>query len=166
MASRKTWVWALVGVAGAGVVVLIAIAGAGLYFVSQHVLTQVTPGPEAIQAFDAVTGSFDQARPLYELNARREPRATRPLGDLPTARMRPTHLWVLAWNPENSKLVKVSLPFWILRLGPRKLKFSHGQTGFDLNRLDLDVDQLERIGPAIVFDYRDENGVRVLVWTQ
>jgi hypothetical protein len=38
--------------------------------------------------------------------------------------------------------------------------------GFDFQRLNLDVDELERIGPALVFDFRNQDGVRVLLWTQ
>jgi hypothetical protein len=54
----------------------------------------------------------------------------------------------------------------MLRVGQQKFSFSHDHPGFDLDGLDLDVSQLERIGPALVFDYREDTGVRVLLWTQ
>jgi hypothetical protein len=38
--------------------------------------------------------------------------------------------------------------------------------GFDLEHLNLDGEELARIGPALVFDYRDRDGARVLLWTQ
>jgi hypothetical protein len=38
--------------------------------------------------------------------------------------------------------------------------------GFNLEHLDLDARQLERIGATLLFDFRDQDGVRVLVWTQ
>jgi hypothetical protein len=38
--------------------------------------------------------------------------------------------------------------------------------GFDLKELDLDVKELRRIGPALVHDFRDTSGERVLIWTQ
>ena len=60
----------------------------------------------------------------------------------------------------------INLPFWILRMGHRRMPVGRRERGFDLNRLNLDVDELERIGPALVFDFRNQDGVRVLVWTQ
>jgi hypothetical protein len=166
MAPRKTWLWIVVGAFGAGVLVLVAVAAAGIYFVTQRVQADAATSADAKTAFDTVLDAFGGARPLYELDQDGEPRATRPLRDLPTAGNPPDDINMLAWDPEHERLVRVALPFWMFRVGRQKLSFSHEHPGFDLERLDLDVDQLGRIGPSLVFDYRDETGVRVLLWTQ
>ena len=75
-------------------------------------------------------------------------------------------LYMLAWDPDQSRLVRVSLPFWLLRIGRHKVRVMREANGFDFQRLNLDVDELERIGPALVFDFRNQDGVRVLLWTQ
>ena len=53
----------------------------------------------------------------------------------------------------------------MLRVGHRKIDFLH-EGGLDVEELNLDADQLERIGPALVLDYRAPTGARVLIWTQ
>jgi hypothetical protein len=166
MASRKTWLWIVLGAFGAGVLVLVAVAAAGVYFVTQRVQADRSTSADAKRAFDSVVEAFGETRPLYELDQAGDPRATRPVADLPTADTPPTDLRMLAWDPEHERLIRVALPFWMLRVGQQKFSFSHDHPGFDLDGLDLDVSQLERIGPALVFDYREDTGVRVLLWTQ
>jgi hypothetical protein len=61
------------------------------------------------------------------------------------------------------------LPFWLLCLGRRgsggSLRFgSSGRIQFE--RLNISVDDLERLGPALIIDYQTPHGERVLVWTQ
>jgi hypothetical protein len=166
MATRKTWVWVVVGVAGMGLVTLIAVAGSGVYFVSHHVHSEHTSSPEAIRTFQSVVASLGAPRPLYELDATDEPRLVKPFNEIPSAGSPSDTLWMLAWDPEQDRLVRVSLPFWLLRVGSRKVKIMHGAHGFDFERLNLDIDELERIGPALVFDYRNQDGARVLLWTR
>jgi hypothetical protein len=164
MATRKTWLWVLVGLVAAGLVLLIAAAGAGVYFVTHHIQSRQTTSAEALRAFDAVKATFGSARPLYQTDGSERPTLVRPLDQLPTSPRRPQDLSILAWNPDEQHLVRVSLPLWILQFGQRKMEMSNG--AFDLQRLNLDVDELERIGPALVFDFRNREGVRVLGWTQ
>ena len=168
MAAKKTWIWIIVGVAATGVVLLLAIAGAGIYFVSSHVSSKRTTGGEAFQTFDAARARFKDQRPLLEVDNLEKPRVTRPLSEFPTSSTRPEELCVLAWNPEDDRVVQVSLPFWLLKLGRRKMDVVNvnGGNGFDLDRLNLDMRELDRIGPVLVLDMRGPMGQRVLVWTK
>jgi hypothetical protein len=166
MATRKTWVWVVVGVAGMGLVTLMAVAGSGVYFVSHHVHSEHATSPDAIRSFQSVITSLGSPRPLYELDVTEEPRLARPFSEIPSAATRSDTLWVLAFDPDQDRLVRVSLPFWLLRIGSRKVRIMHGANGFDFERLNLDIDELERIGPALVFDYRNQDGARVLLWTR
>ena len=59
-----------------------------------------------------------------------------------------------------------AVPQMLRRLGKHRVKIEGNGQGFDLERMNLDVDELERIGPAIVMDFRGQDGIRVLVWTQ
>lgn len=166
MAKRRTWLWIIGGLAAAGLLLLVAVAGAGVYFVSSHVNAETTSGADASDAFEIVTAGFANRRPLYELDAQERPQLTTPLASLPTAPRPPTSLMVQAWNPDESRLLRLSLPFWLLRLGPDQIRASRQRPGFDFNQLELDISELERVGPALVFDYRNEDGERVLLWTQ
>lgn len=163
--SKKTWIWIIVGVFGAGVLLLFVVAGMGVYFVTKHVSTAHSTGSDALQSFERARAVFKDQKPLIEIDSYERPQATRRISEMPTSPTKPEYLWVLAWDPNDERIVKVSLPFWILKLGKRKLDVS-GDRGFDLERLNLDVYELERIGPALVLDARSPSGERVLVWTQ
>jgi len=166
MASRRTWVWIIGGICATGTMVLIVAAGAGIYYISRHVESEQSSSSDALRRFEDVRTIFADKRPLYEVDRAEQPRVITPLNTLPTAEKRPRDLWVLAWDPDHERMIKLSLPFWMLRLGKQKFNVSQGKTGVDLEHLDLDLGELERIGPALVFDYRDPDGGRVLLWTQ
>ena len=76
---------------------------------------------------------------------------------------------MLAFDARAGKLVRVSVPFWLLRLMPGK-RFSMGKNegvDFDTDRMHLTVDDLERAGPGLVLDGKDpRGGGLVLVWTE
>jgi hypothetical protein len=163
MASRKTWVWILVGILSLGLVALVVIAAASVYFVTRHISTERSTTAEALRAFDTVHAAFPNQKPLYVLDSADQPAVVRPLKEIPSSATRPEHLRVLAWDPDEERLVKISLPFWILRIHGAKMDIAKE---FDLEHLDLDGAELERIGPALLVDFRDREGARVLLWTQ
>lgn len=166
MAKRRTWLWIIGGVAAAGLLAIVAVAGAGIYFVSRHVHAEPSTGASALVAFEQVTAAFTNRRALYELDAEERPQLTTSLSTLPTSPTSPTSLMVQAWDPERERLVRLSLPFWLLRFGPEHMRASKREHGFDFHQLQLDIAELERIGPALVLDYRNQDGVRVLLWTE
>src|SRR5437899_12847881 len=122
MATRKTWLWIIVGILGVCVLGMLALAGAGVYFVSHHIAVRQTTSSEALRTFDMTRATFRTQQPIIELDTFERPRETRRLADLPTSRVKPTNLYVLAWNPEDGRLARVSVPFWLMRFGHRKLK--------------------------------------------
>jgi hypothetical protein len=166
MASKRTWIWVGVAVAGTGVLALMAVAGAGVYFVSTHVRSSGSTPAEALQSFSAVAVSFEGQRPLYELDARQKPHLTTPLASRPSSPTKATDLLVQVWDPDEQRLIHVSIPFWLLRFGDQKMRVLRDEAGFDFRELPLDVSELGRIGPALVFDYRNQDGMRVLLWTK
>jgi hypothetical protein len=165
MATAKTWLWIIVGFIGICVLGLVLVAGAGIYFVSHHISVQKASSPQALRSLDVTRARFD-TKPLIEIDAFDHPREGRAVAGLPTSPVTPTNLFVLAWNPDDGKLARVSVPFWVLRLGRRKIDVLKSSRGFNFESLNLDVAELERIGPALVLDYRTPSGERVLIWTQ
>ena len=165
MPKRKTWIWILVSIAGVCVVGLIVIAVAGVMFVTRHVTTTRATTADAQRAFDTAKALFKDQQPLIELDRLDQPRITRQLSQLPTATHKVEYMWVLVWKERDEQLVKVSLPFWLLRLGRQKIDLG-GTRGFDLERLNLDVNELERVGPTLILEHRAPAGERVLIWTQ
>lgn len=166
MASRRKWIWIIVAVCSVMLIALFVVAGVGVYFVSQNVHASRSSSADAVRTFEEARKKFKEQRPLFELDSSHNPRVARPTSDIPTSTNKPQHLWILAWDNDEERIVKVSLPFWLLKMGKRKVDLFNSDSGFDLERLQLDVQELERIGPALVFDFRAKSGERVLVWTQ
>ena len=78
---------------------------------------------------------------------------------------RPDQLYVLAFDPDDERIVKVTVPFWLLRLKSRgTIDFNGGQ--LELEDLKLTVEDLERFGPTLIVDHKSTGGERVLVWSQ
>jgi hypothetical protein len=164
MAKRRTWLWILVTIVGLCLVAVIAVAGFGMYFVSSHVNAGPSSSADALRAFDEAGARFKDTGPVFELDEREHPRMVRRLSALPASKVKTEVMWILAWDPDSERLVKVSLPFWVLRLGRQKIDIMNG--GFDFERLQIDVNELQRVGPILLFDHRSSGGERVLVWTQ
>lgn len=76
---------------------------------------------------------------------------------------RPAALWVLLWAPHEKKIVRLSLPFWLLRMSPKGIDINVDDV--DLGKLRLSIEDLERAGPGPLLIRHDDNS-RVLVWTE
>jgi Kef-type K+ transport system membrane component KefB len=165
MAGRvKTWVWVVVGIAVVCILMVIAMAGAGFYFFSKHIQTTHASATTAAGEFEAVRAKFQGQKPLIELDARGNflhANTERPDGD-----RRPEVLHVLAFDPDDGGLVRVNVPFWLLRMKSKGAAISLGSSRLDLEDLKLTVEDLDRYGPLLVLDQKNEGGERVLVWSQ
>ena len=128
--------------------------------------TSVASTEDAGRAFDEARARFKDAKPLYEVDERDRPRVTRDLRTMPDSPVKPQNLWILAWDSQAERTVKISLPLWLMRLGNQKIQLSEGVGGLELDRLELDIRQLERVGPLLLFEFRENSGDRVIVWTQ
>lgn len=165
MAIRKTWIWIIVACLGVIILGLFGIAGAGVYFVASHVDTERASSAEAMKAFDDARARFKDQQPLFELDANERPRLRQAISELPRSEIRAKELTVMAWDLDEERIVRITLPFWILRMGGNNIEINNDQW-FSVSDLDLDIGQLERVGPILLFDYRAPSGERVLLWTQ
>jgi hypothetical protein len=164
----KTWQWVVVVAASILVLGLVALAGTGAYFIVHHVDVEHTASPEsAAEAFEDVRRRFQGQRPLVEIENGRPS-----LHDETTPGPTPAEsLHLLVWKPDEARLVRLHLPFWLLRLA-REGSIELASEDFssdlavDLDRIDLTVDDLERHGPGLILDHEEADGDRVLIWAQ
>src|SRR4029079_13195372 len=84
--------------------------------------------------------------------------------DRPAGTERPQTLNVMAFDPHDEKVVRMELPFWLLRLKGAGGRFDIGRSNVDLARMRITVEDLERYGPILILDQKDTDGARVLVW--
>jgi hypothetical protein len=161
----KTWVWVVAAIVAICSLGAVAGAGMGYYLFTKHCDTKVTSPASAAVEFEQVTAQFVGQKPLIELDERgRFLRANPDRPGRPDMR-RPDQLYVLAFDPDDERIVKVTIPFWLLRLKARgTIDFNGGQ--LELEDLKLTVEDLERFGPTLIVDHKSTGGERVLVWSQ
>jgi hypothetical protein len=111
-----------------------------------------------------VRDRFASQKPLIELDEDGD--FLRANTDRPAGDRRPESLNVMAVNPRDGRIVKVSIPFWLLRLKAHGRIMVDGRGNIDLEELHLTVEDLERYGPTLILDHKNEEGERVLVWSQ
>ena len=161
----KTWVWVVVAIFAICVLGVVAIAGTGYYFFTKHFDTKVTSPANASVEFEQVKTQFTGQKPLIELDERGHFLRANPDRPANSDRRRPEKLYVLAFDPDDERIVKVTIPFWLLRLKHRgTIDFNGGQ--LELEDLKLTVEDLERFGPTLIVDHKATSGERVLVWSQ
>jgi hypothetical protein len=159
-----TWVWIIVGVVTLGILGVITLAAAGLWFVRSHVNVQPTTVAAATTDFQAIRQRFATQKPLIELDDHGN--FVHANTDRPNGTKQPDSLNVMAYDAREEHIVRVDIPFWILRLKSRGTLVDVGSGNIDLQKLRLTVDDLERFGPTLIVDHTDMNGSRVLVWSQ
>jgi hypothetical protein len=160
----KPWVWIVVGVVVFGILGVIAMAAAGLWFVKSHVDVRTTTVAAATEDFSAIRQRFAVQKPLIELDEHGG--FLRANTERPAGTQRPQTLNIMAFDPRDEKVVRMELPFWILRLKSGGGSFDIGRSSVDLARMRITVEDLERYGPILILDQTDNHGSRVLVWSQ
>lgn len=165
MARVKTWVWVVIGVIAAGILCVIALAAAGIWFVRTHINVQPTTVAAATSDFQAVRDRFATQKPLIELDDRGN--FVTANTDRPNGTTRPEALAIMAFDSRDERVVRMDIPFWLLRLKMRGTRINVGGNGnIDLAKLRLTVEDLERFGPTLIVDHHGADGSRVLVWTE
>ena len=166
MAGRvKTWVWIIVAVAVVCVLGLVAMAGVGFYFASQHIATRAVSPGAAAEDFDTVRKRFTGQSPIIELDDRGRFVRARTERASANPQRPPEWLRVLAYDADDGRVVEVKVPFWLLRM---KLNASIDLNGrqMDFDDLRMSVEDLERFGPALIAEHKAPDGSRVLVWSE
>lgn len=161
----KTWIWVAVAIVAICILGVLSVAGMGYYFFTQHFDTKVTSPAGASVEFEQIKAQFVGQKPLIELDERGRFLRANPDRPARSDMRRPDQLFVLAFDPDDERIVKVTIPFWLLRLKSRgTIDFNGGQ--LELEDLKLTVEDLERFGPTLIVDHKSARGERVLVWSQ
>jgi hypothetical protein len=146
-----------------GVVILIFIVGAGTatwFFLSVFESVDADEALATIALNDA-RAKFSGQVPILELRddqaviLRKAPDAA-PARDL-------QNVHALTWDAEEGKLARMVLPFWLIRLKSSPIEVAISTSGTPIS---LTVEEIERHGPALLLDHMEEDGSRVLVWTE
>ncbi len=162
----KTWVWVVVGIVVIGILGIVAMAGVGVYFFSQHFDTKVVSRDGASVEFEQAKARFTGQKPFIELDDRGRFLRSNPDRPPRTDTRTPDQLNVLAFDPDDERIVKVTIPFWLLKFKAHGTTVDFNGGRLDLEDLKLTVEDLERLGPTLIVDLQTHTGERVLVWSQ
>jgi len=166
----KTWVWVVVALVGVAVLGLIALVGAGAYFVAREIDTRPASKLSAEQEFSKELERFGDQKPLIEIDETGHNVSSNFDPMRPAAATKPEVMVVMIWDPQDERIVRVRLPFWLLRLGSHgesgSIRFGSKDNSITFERLNISVQDLERLGPALIVSHHSPRGERVLIWTQ
>ena len=166
--TRKTWISVLIAAVIIVGLLAVTIVGGTAFFFYRHINTQFTPRENAEAQFAEARARFAGQQPLIEMRRGDEPVFHRELVTEGRSTARLETLRVLAYDPNARKLVRVSIPFWLIRMAPSK-NFSflnNNGIDFDSDRVRVTAADLERRGPGLILDEKDRHGALVLVWTE
>jgi len=166
--TRKTWVSVLIAAVIIVGMLAITVVGGTAYFFYRHINAQFTGEENAERQFAETRARFEGRQPLIEIQRDEEPVMHRELMASANSTVKLDSLRVLAYDSRANKLVRVSIPFWLLRMAPSPhLSFlNEYDVDFDSDRMRLNYKDLERLGPGLILDTKDRRGSRVLVWTE
>ena len=164
--KAKTWIWIIVGVIAVGILCVIAMAGAGMYFVAQNVQARTVSSDTAAGEFDTIRKQFTGQKALIELDERGDFLRSNTDRPAPPNPPRPQKLYVLAFDPDDGRLVRMSIPFWLLRMKTNGARIDFNGNRMELEDLKLTVEDLEKFGPSLILDQKNAGGDRILVWSQ
>jgi hypothetical protein len=168
MAKKRRWV-----VIAFGVAVLLVFVGIGVIvgvtvWFQQNMQVQGSTDRDAQTEFEAVRKKFGGREPLLELRSGVPQYTAAAVTARASAgeRAQLDRLHVLVWDPEEEKLSRISLPFWLLRMKSDPIRIGSYASGLDDGGVDLRPEDIEKYGPGVILDTALEHGHRVLLWAQ
>jgi hypothetical protein len=149
-----------------GVVICVTVVGlgAGAWFFASAFDSTSSDEATAGRAFDDVTRRLGTSDPIIDIQNDRAIITRQPPEAAASELQR---LQILTWNPDEDRLTRVTLPWWLLRLKSGSFDLnSEAGSGFHSTRITITPDEIERYGPALLVSHTEPDGQRVLVWTE
>ena len=161
--KKRTWLWVLLGVFAFFVVAGVSMAVFTVYYIGSHVEVVETPPTDAVKTFEDARAKFPGQQPVLQFT-NGEPSALASTPTPSTVRLQTLH--IIAFDDDEGRMVRVDVPFWLLRLKSGPIQFSSYASSFDDRKVKLSVEDIERRGPGIVMDLSEPNEGRVLIWAE
>ncbi|NNF08407.1 MAG: hypothetical protein HKN21_16725 [Candidatus Eisenbacteria bacterium] len=135
------------------------------YLASRAIHRESADPAAALQRFEAARDSISALGPLLKLSDEEGVEAVEPPPETQT-KHKLSQIKFLAYEVKEEKLTQGAVPFWFYRLKGPAFSFGLSDSRFDIEKLGLTTDDLERFGPAVIIDETMQSGDRILVWTE
>ena len=166
MAKKTSWAVIIVGISAFLLVVGVVLVGVVGYVIYQQFAIQAKTATEgsADEEFAKIVATFEGQKP-YLVIKDGEPVVTEAPAASPGKPVEALH--IIIWDPDEQKVVKLNMPFWLLRMTKgQPIKISANDEPGEAMQLKITVEDLERRGPGLILDHKEATGQRVLVWAQ
>ena len=163
--SKRGCLWAALGA-----IVLVLLVGAALFggaawlvYQSSSITSSSATPQRASEELAAVRSRFAGQAPLIAIDEHEQAHIVRrkATGDAVI-----DSLHVLAFEPRENRLRRISVPFWVVRLSPGSAEVKMGHDTFRLRGEKISVEDIEAAGPGLLVDHEAHDGSVVLVWTE
>ena len=153
-----------------GVLVLLGTLTVGCVVITvswfrQNLDVTQTAEEDAMKQFEEVRNRFPGQQPLIQL-VDGEPRFTPERATQGASTAGLTTLHVIAFDRDEGNLVKVSVPFWLVRMQSRPIRLSSYQEGWDDRGVSFRIEDIEKHGPGIIVDATQPGEGRVILWAE
>jgi hypothetical protein len=167
MAKKTSWAVIIVGISAFVLIVGAGLVGVVGYVIYQQFAFQAKSATEmsADEEFAHIVAKFEGQKP-YLIIKDGEPVVTSEPAAAPGKPVEALH--IIVWDPDERKVIKLNMPFWLLRMTngqPIRIS-SNDDPGSEALTLKITAHDLERRGPGLILDHREASGERVLVWAQ
>lgn len=163
--KKRTWLWIVLGVLVVFVVVAIGGIIFSVAFLRQNMSVTGMSAGNADKEFEAIRTKFAGRPPLVQMiDGQPQYVGDRATHAPSTEPLKAMH--VMAWDDEEEKLVTFSLPFWLLRMKSGPIRLSAYSRGWDDRGVSFRVEDIERNGPGLLLDVREEREGRVIIWAE
>ena len=164
---RPTWVSVVLAIVIVIGVLVLSLIGTSIYLFNRHVSSQVVSAQSAESEFEQTRRRFAGQQPLIELPRAFDDAPIIHRRDVRSAAPEPQAMHVMVYDRDTGKIVRISIPFWLLRMMSVNGRFRLAQLDlFDDDRARLTMEDLERHGTGLVLDHRDRRGAQVLLWME
>jgi hypothetical protein len=167
----KNWLWIALGIACFIVMVGVAVIGGLGYMIYQQfsVKAAFVQAQDANHELDQVRAQFAGQSPKLTISETADGKPDvkiAPSTSAPPASL--TSLHVAAFDPSAHKLVRMTIPFWLLRMAPHGKMQVNGEevlSHLSTPSGQLTAQDIEALGPGLLVDEIRPGGGRVIIWT-
>jgi hypothetical protein len=155
--TKKTWISILIAIFVITGLAAVGLVAGSAYWISRHVSTELASTESAGAEFNRERAQFSGQQPLVEISGD---------GDNPTVRRLPMAaaaeraelqtLHARVYDPDEGKIVRVDIPFWLIRFGK--------SISFMPEMGSITLEDLERHGPGLIISGQGQEGQQMLVW--
>ena len=148
---------------GVGICAVMLFAGVLFWFFTSALERSPADEATAEARFQELRDRFRGVTPIFEMGPNGPVLNRQPPPKPATSQLRSMEM--LGWDCNDEELVRVTIPFWMVRMKPGKISVSSDDQQRSV-RLSLSADDLEGYGPTLLLDHTDEEGSHLVLWTE